>query len=144
MTFYLILKNWKYVKRQVGTQNKQNWIVQSKNIIINKFMTYFYAEKFCFINFPMIPIHFFRPRPTFRTVYPPPHILWRNWVISIAGASTRLEVQQFRKVTHAHYRRFHASAFWRLCLQKSVAWRLKCDNCCQISPNFVQQMDSLC
>ena len=76
MTFYLILKNWKYAKRQVGTQNKQKWIVHSKNIIINKFMTYFYAENFCFINLPMIPVHFFRSRPTFLTVYPPPHGLW--------------------------------------------------------------------
>ena len=33
----------------------------SKNIIINKCMTYFYAEKFCLINFPMIPVHFFAP-----------------------------------------------------------------------------------
>ena len=58
MTFYLILKNGtngKYVKREVVTQNKQKWIVYSKNIIINKFMIYFYAEKFCLINFPMIP-----------------------------------------------------------------------------------------
>ena len=69
MTFYLILKNWKYVKRQVDTQNKQKLIVHSKNIIINKFVTYFYAEKFSFINFPMISIHFFRPTPTFLTIY---------------------------------------------------------------------------
>ena len=32
-------------------------------------MTYFYAGKFCFINFPTIPIYFFRPKPTLPTVY---------------------------------------------------------------------------
>ena len=64
MTFYFILKNWKNDKRQVGTQNKRKWILHLKNIIIDKFMTYFYARKFCLINFPMIPIYFFRPRPT--------------------------------------------------------------------------------
>ena len=40
MTFYLILNNSNYVKRQVGTQNKQILIVHLKNIIINKFITY--------------------------------------------------------------------------------------------------------
>ena len=33
-------------------------------------MTYFYAGKFCFINFPTMPVYFFRPRPTLPTVYP--------------------------------------------------------------------------
>ena len=33
-------------------------------------MTYFYAGKFCFINFLTIAIYFFRPRPTLPTVYP--------------------------------------------------------------------------
>ena len=33
-------------------------------------MTYFYAGKFGFINFPTISIYFFRPRPTLHTVYP--------------------------------------------------------------------------
>ena len=53
MTFYLILKNRTYVKRPVGTQNKQKWIVHLKNIIINKCTTYFYAEKFCFYQLPI-------------------------------------------------------------------------------------------
>ena len=109
MTFYLILKNFKYVKRQVGTQNKQKWIVHSKNIIIYKFMTYFYAEKFCFINFPIIPIHFFRPRPTFLIVYPPPHgfffhIEWSKKLIKIShwrcyqDASKKLRNLFWRKI----------------------------------------------
>ena len=75
MTFYLILKNWKYVKQQVSTQNKQKWIVHSKNIIINKFMTYFYAEK-CFVSISYASHTFSNERPTFLIVYPPPHGLW--------------------------------------------------------------------
>ena len=35
-----------------------------------------YAKKICFINCPMIPIHFFRSRPTFLTVNPPPYDLY--------------------------------------------------------------------
>ena len=83
MTFYLILKNEKNDKRQVGTQNKRKSILHLKNIIINKFMTYFYARKFCFINFPMILIYFFRPRPTSLTVYPYHMACDVNLVISI-------------------------------------------------------------
>ena len=33
-------------------------------------MTYFYVEKFFFINIPPIPLYFTRPRPTLPTVYP--------------------------------------------------------------------------
>ena len=46
-------------------------------------MTYFYAGKFCFINFPTIPIYFFRPRPTLPTVYPYHMACDVNLVISI-------------------------------------------------------------
>ena len=46
-------------------------------------MTYFYAGKFCFVNFPTIPIYFFRPRPTLPTVYPYHMACDVNLVISI-------------------------------------------------------------
>ena len=52
-----------------------------KKILI--FITYFYAGKFCFINFPTIPIYFFRTRPTLPTVYPYHMAYEVNLVISI-------------------------------------------------------------
>ena len=51
----LLLKNYKYLKLQGGAQNKRKRILHLKNIIIYKFMTYFYTEKCFFYQFPMPP-----------------------------------------------------------------------------------------